>query len=212
MKQRSGALARREICPRFIVNARCQRELGMRVHVPLTSCTLFFCGAGACGTTSPVAPSRDSSPVQTDSTIYHLERNLDALDAWATVTYVNRTGSAVYFERCYFGDSTPTYTYQRIEGPSLFDRAGWSNRTVVGIAWACYGGVPTGVLAAGDSISIRVWVGSADSPHAYPPVTYAERIGTFRILLDLCATYAIEVCSLLPVEQRRSNEFLLRLP
>ena len=71
----------------------------------------------------------------------------------------------------------PVYGLQRATDKQL-----WS---VIGVAWACVGGVPTGVVEPGESLRFQVWLGSAASPHASPPIQPEERIGLYRIVLFL---------------------------
>jgi hypothetical protein len=159
------------------------------------------------GCSEPAGPQRDSSPIQTDATVYHLADKGDYYDGWAIATYVNRTSAPVYFARCLPSDSTPIYWLRRI-GPNP------ATKTFLGFAWACVGSVPTGTLPVGDSLRVRVWLGSADSPNANPPITPDERSGTFRIDFALCLVFRADSddCEPVPRTQRQSNAFEVQLP
>ncbi len=69
-----------------------------------------------------------------------------------------------------------------------------------------------GVLPPESTLSVRIDLGSLDSPNAVPPVTMAMRTGVFRVVLELCESPELEsnVCRRLPVEQRQSNTFEVR--
>jgi hypothetical protein len=149
-----------------------------------------------------VPPQRDASPVQTDSLQYHLRKVPGAYDAYATATYVNRTGGPVYFARCGSAATGPLF-YLRRSGPDSTAAA------FIGAVWACVGGVPTGTLAPGEALSVRVWLGSTESPNANPPIRPSERVGRFRVEFALCAAPAADsdYCVPVPQAQRQSNAF-----
>lgn len=146
--------------------------------------------------------TRDASPVQTDSVLYHLRKVPGMYDAYVVATYVNRTGSPVYYARCMPGNTGPLFALRRT-GPDS------TARSFIGADWACVGGVPTGVLPAGEALGLRVWVGSTESPNANPPVAPSERVGRFRVLLALCAAPVTDSdrCAPLPLAQGQSNAF-----
>jgi hypothetical protein len=154
----------------------------------------------------PTPPVRDNSPVQTDSLIYTLEYRSGVYEAEAVARYVNRTAGPVYFDRCMPHDQKPMYGLVPAE-----DR---QKRPVLGMAWACVGGVPPGSVAPGDSIHIPVWLGSLNAPYSDPPTTMADRTGCFRLLLRLVRSPGKDSdrSELLPEEQRRSNIFCVRSP
>jgi len=78
-------------------------------------------------------------------------------------------------------------------------------------AWACVGGVPTGVLAPGLSVTVRVPLGSIDQPNMQPPLRPEDLVGQFRVALSLCASNVSDSDSCTPVPQaaRRSNAFVV---
>jgi hypothetical protein len=154
----------------------------------------------------PTPPVRDNSPVQTDSLIYTLEYRSGIYEAEAIARYVNRTAGPVYFDRCMPHDQKPMYGLVPVEARQ--------KRPVLGMAWACVGGVLPGSVAPGDSILIPVWLVSADSPYSDPPITMADRTGCFRIHLRLVRSPGKDSdrSELLPEEQRRSNIFCVRSP
>ena len=56
---------------------------------------------------------------------------------------------------------------------------------------------------------MRVWLGSTESPNANPPIRPSERVGRFRVEVELCAA-AVEdsdFCVPVPQAQRQSNAF-----
>ena len=172
---------------------------------------LALAAAVACGSTdvdpgdftpAPGAPA----PISTDAPVYTLTKVSGGYDAEALAVYTNTTGRTVYFARC----------TSEARGPLFFVRRTGADSTAasfVGGIWACVGGVPTGRVRPGGSLSARVWLGSTDSPNARPPITMADRIGQFRIAFQLCAEPAADSdeCVLLPAAARESNEFELRL-
>ena len=151
-------------------------------------------------------PVRDSSPVQTDSLSYTLRRRGGVLEATALAVYVNRSATGVHFARCTSDSDDPLLSLRRELPPGA--------SPIVGSPRACVAGVPTGRLAPGDSLVVKVWLGSVDSPSAYPPITMTDRTGIFRVLLDLCAEAVADSdeCTLLPAGQRQSNLFRLLPP
>ncbi len=171
------------------VMGRAVRLLGLAIVASMSGCL---------GRTDP---EWDDSPMQTDSLVYHLRKTEWGYDAWARATYTNKTNSPVYFERCMPGDEGPVYGLRRVT----------DQRTpmMMGIFWACVGGVPAGVIEPGESVVLRVWLGSADSPNADPPIRPEERIGIFRIFLLLFdrPTTNDEREDQLPEGDRRSNVF-----
>ncbi|MFA5891926.1 MAG: hypothetical protein WDA27_13410 [Actinomycetota bacterium] len=150
-------------------------------------------------------PGETEAPVQTDARIYYLEESADRFDAEAVATYTNRTGRQVFFERCKSDSQGPVYRIRRVG-------ANADRRSLVFAVWACVGGVPTGALPPGGTLTARVWLGSTKSPGASPPDEPEDRIGTFQITFELCREHAEESgkCQALPDSERVSNEFEVR--
>ena len=161
-------------------------------------------GTGATSTTSQHVPLRDNSPIQTDSLVYHLERRPSEYRAYATATFVNRTGSALYFMRCNRQSTTPMSNIRRTGADST--RAFFSD-----FAWACVGGVPAGQLLPGDSTTVRMPLGSMDQPAMQPPLKTEDLVGLMRIDFLLCSSYVADSdeCHGMPQSQRTSNAFLV---
>lgn len=151
-----------------------------------------------------VPPTRDTSPVQTDSLSYRLVRRPGEYRAYVVATYRNTTGAPVYFKRCTMEAPLPMFDMGRTGADSTRD-------FFVDWAWACVGGVPTGVLAPGASVTVRVPFGSVDQPNMQPPLRAEELVGVFRIYLSLCTQYLADSddCVASPVAERRSNAFLV---
>jgi hypothetical protein len=65
------------------------------------------------------------------------------------------------------------------------------------------------VIEPAESVVFRVWLGSADSPNANPPIRPEERTGVFRIFLRLFdrPTTNDDGEGLLPEGDRQSNVF-----
>lgn len=181
-------------------NPRALHPMRNPTHVTVT---LMASGVAA---VEPPVPPRDGSPVQTDSLEYTLEHRPGIFEAQAVARYVNRTGRPVHFARCRSEDPLPIYEIRR-EGPG-------ERTTIIGYTRGCVGGIPTGVVAPGDSLVVPVWLGSGESPYANPPVTMAHRTGCFRIHLALVEAPAAnsDYTRVVPDERRRSNVFCIRPP
>ena len=159
----------------------------------------------ACATRSiSDVPERDDSPVQTDSVVYHLQRRASEYRAEVIATYTNRTGTRVYFARCNGESTTPMFGVRRTGADST--RTFFSD-----LAWACVGGVPTGEIPAGGSLTVRVSVGSLDQPAMQPPLKPEHLVGLLRVDLRLCKRYSADsdYCDSVPDAQRSSNAFLV---
>ena len=163
---------------------------------------LLACG----GVGDVVGPERDASPIQTDATVYRLQRTSNAYSATAMATYVNHTGTSVYYARCGVGGySGPLFGLRRT-GPDS-TRTLWTD-----IAWACVGGVPTGELRPGDSVTVGVRLGAYDQPTMSPPLRAEDIVGLMRVVFQLCAHYTADsdYCQPLPGALRESNAFDVR--
>jgi len=159
---------------------------------------------GACSNSQniPRPPARDDSPVQTDSLIYHLRRLPSEYRADVAATFVNRSASPVYFARCNPQSTTPMFGVRRT-GPDS------TAKLFSGLAWACVGGVPTGEIPIGGSVTVRVPVGSLDQHAMQPPLKSEDRVGLMRVELSLCKKYSADsdYCDRSPQAQRSSNAF-----
>lgn len=151
-----------------------------------------------------LTPVRDASPLQTDSVSYRLVRTQHEFSTVVAGTFTNSTGRPIYFQRCLPRDSTPIFYVGRT-GPDS------ARRFFVDWAWACVGGVPTGVLAPGRSLTIRARVGSIDQPTMQPRLKPQDLVGLLRIRLALCARFRddSDYCEPTPEWQTRSNAFLV---
>jgi hypothetical protein len=153
----------------------------------------------------PVGPARDASPVRTDATVYRLVRTRSGYDATAVATYVNRSDAPVYYPRCGPGIAGPMFGYRRTGADS-------TRELFTDTAWACVGGMPTGVIPPGDSVVVRVRLGAYDQPDMNPPLRPEDIVGTMRVELELCArpTSSSEDCERAPQAARQSNAFVVR--
>ncbi len=178
----------------------------MRAYVALIAIPwLGACGAPNVGPEDFVLPPGTPPPIVTNAVAYTLEREDGGYAAEALATYTNSTGRPVYYQCCTRESTGPIYGLRRTGADS-------TARSFLGGAWACVGGVPTGRVLPGGSLSARVSLGSTDSPQAQPPITPAERVGRFRIEFALCAQHVDDSddCEALPQVARESNSFELR--
>jgi hypothetical protein len=162
-------------------------------------------GQGCVATDPNAAPVRDNSPVQTDSLVYHLERQRSEYRAYVTATFTNKTSSPVYFARCNADSQTPMFGIRRT-GPD-------STKVLFSdFAWACVGGVPTGRIPPGGQTTVRVPVGSVDQPAMQPPLKPEQLVGLMRVNLLLCRSYSADSddCDAMPEMERVSNTFLVK--
>lgn len=179
-------------------------------RVRLAVCYLTASACLACGSSSEPSrggPVRDNSLAQTDSTLYRLQRTGNAYRATAVVTYVNRTGSPVYYARCGIGSYDGPLFHVRRTGPDS-TRKLWND-----ISWACLN-VPTGELPAGDSLNFEVPLGAYDQPTTSPPIKPEDLVGLMRVELHICANSQADSdrCTISPLPQplRQSNAFDVR--
>jgi hypothetical protein len=181
------------------------------------ACLLAGSFALACATTDdpedPLSPSlppppplvRDASPIQSDSLVYTLRPFSGGYEAQGWFTYTNTTGHTVHFRRCLLSSTEPLVSIARTEVDTLLP-------TVVNVIWACAGLVPSGELDPGATVSVSLFLGSAQSPQANPPVQRYERVGRFRVSFQLCSAPGVDGCPLLPLPERQSNAFEVRFP
>jgi hypothetical protein len=192
----------------------CRGELTHMMLMParfLSICICLVASATACNAiiespnpAPPSAPPRDASPLQTDSVSYRLVRTPHEYSAVVRGTFRNATAAPIYFKRCMPRDSTPMFRLART-GPDS------SRRFFVDWGWACVGGVPTGVLLPGQSVTIHARVGSVDQPSKQPPLQPYELVGLLRIRLSLCARFLddSDYCEGLAESHGQSNAFLV---
>ena len=140
--------------------------------------------------------------MRTDSRVYHLVRGDRDYRATVTASYVNRTGAPVHFARCTSDWSTPKFGIARTGRDSTAP-------LLTCLAWACVGGVPTGVIAPGDRVTIRALLGGMDQT---PPADSAFYVGRMRIHLELCRRHSgdSDRCERLPASESRSDAFTVR--
>jgi hypothetical protein len=180
----------------------------MRAYVPIFSIPLagvLACSVSAVDPEDFALPPGAPPPVVTDAAIYTLAREEGGFAATALATYTNSTGRPVYYRRCTPESTGPLYDLRRTGAAS-------TARSFVLAVRACVGGVPTGRILPGGTLSARVSLGSTDSPQAQPPITPEQRVGHFRIEFALCAEQAEDSddCEALPQAARESNAFELR--
>ena len=178
-----------------------------RTLVILAAFLIGFALSSACSSSPPilVSPTRDDSPVQTDSLVYHLKRFPSEYRAYVMATFTNNSAAPVYFARCDRRSTTPMFGVRRT-GPDS------TAKLFSDFAWACVGGVPTGEIPVGGSITVRVPVGSVDQPAMQPPLKREELVGFMRVELSLCKSSLADsdYCDPLPQAKRSSNAFQVR--
>ena len=183
----------------------------VRLTSLLASCIVLACEDPAEPVVPPPPPPpppgpplvRDASPIQSDSLVYTLKSSPGVYEAWGSFSYTNTTGHTIYFARCFSNSTVPLANIRRSEVDTLL-------RSAVNVIWACVGGVPSGELAPGATVTIPLFLGSAVSPQAYPPTYAYERVGRFRVSFMLCSALGIDGCPLLPQPERQSNAFEVR--
>ena len=167
--------------------------------------------AACSGDRNPISPSADgtprwdASPLKTDSLTYHLRRSEGGYITYVTATYRNSGASPVHYARCNSASTGPMFGLRRTGTDS-------TRTFFTDWGWACVGGVPTGTIAPGDSVVLRVRVGSIDQPRMTPPLQPEHLVGDLRIELVLCARPSADsdYCAPSPQSQRSSNAFNVR--
>jgi hypothetical protein len=108
----------------------------------------------------------------------------------------------VYFARCTGSDTLPIFYPRRTGADS-------TRRFFTDWAWACVGGVPTGTIAPGASVTVSVPFGSIDQPNMQPPLKPEDMIGEFRVVFLLCNAPVSDSdrCAAAPVQTEQSNAF-----
>ena len=158
----------------------------------------------ACSSSQRIATpaARDDSAVQTDSLSYHLKRLSSGYRAYVRATFTNRSAFPVYFARCNPQSKSPMFSLRRTGPDSVVIHFS-------GFARACGGGVPTGEITVGASVTVRVPVGIVEQPAVQPPVKSEDLMGLMRVELSLCSRYSADsdYCDPLPQIERSSNAF-----
>ncbi len=185
----------------------------MATHIKtLAVCALLaVVGVGGCGDQWDLpefdVPVRDGSPVQTDYITYTLHAELDNFVEGAIAAqarYTNSTAESVYFGRCLPSSAGPMFGVDRA--------APDAGSSVVGLVWACVGGVEPGVVEPGTTLEFTVPLGSSVMG-GEPPITMRQRTGLFRISLELFRSRSAALRhALLPIAERRSNVFEINPP
>ena len=177
------------------------------VVLGLTVAALTGCESAAPTGADPVglAAAWDASPARTDSLVYRLRREPGAYRAYAIVTLRNRSVAPLHFARCNPSSTGPMFDLGRTGQDSTAS-------FFVDWAWACVGGVPTGELAVGDSVSVQVMLGSGDQPLMSPPLRAEQLVGTLRVWFRLCRTKIADsdYCDPMARRETESNAFVVR--
>ena len=176
----------------------------------LSVAVLAACGESADGTGPRLLPTptdivvRDTSPVQTDATSYQLVRGQGEYRAYVNATYRNDGPGPVYYPSCSGKSNGPMFGLVRT-GPDS------TAMLFTDFAFACVGGVPTGTIAVGQSVTVRVPLGSTDQLNMQPPLRPEHLVGLARVVLNLCGNYTADsdYCTPLPRAKRQSNAFLI---
>lgn len=156
----------------------------------------------------PSPRQRKPPPVRTDEASYTLDvdehRYLLTLEA----TYTNRTGATVYFERFCGNVDTPWFSLEKRLGD------GW----VTALALPCplVGGIPPIEVKPGERYTATVEAEAYRGPNVAPSFEVTPIPGRYRLVFEAYTKvdendfYALS--DPLPVSQRVSNAFILKLP
>jgi hypothetical protein len=166
-------------------------------------------GTDGPGTGTPdeeaILPTRDASPIQTESLLYVLRHTPGQYEAWAQVNYTNLGATPVYLQQC-TRNAFPIYGIQRAPPDT--------GAVFLGPIWGCGGGVPPIVIAPGAARRDSVHLVSTEAPLAQPPIGPHERVGLFRVVYYAYSrdwgTSDPNDADLLPIAQRQSNVFRVR--
>lgn len=156
------------------------------------------------GTATELAPDAGTL-ARSDSLVYHLRRETGAYRAYATVTLTNATAAPLHYARCSPASTGPMFYLHRTGADS-------ARTFFTDWAWACVGGVPTGSLAPGASLSVHVPLGSVDQPNMYPPLRPEHLVGLVRVTFALCRAPVADsdACEPLAGGAAESNAFDVR--
>lgn len=173
------------------------------LHATLLSLlTLITCA------TEPHLPPESGPPIRTDKTSYTLDvdehRYLLTLEA----TYTNRTGAPVYFTRFCGNADTPWFSLDK------HSRDGWV--TALAIPCPLRGGTAPIKVKPGERYMATVEAEAFRGPNVAPSFEVTPIPGTYRLVFDAYAKVNESdfhtLSDPLPVSQRVSNVFKLKLP
>lgn len=157
-----------------------------------------------------VGPIGGEPQLQTDRLVYTLSG--DPNTGWRTtlvVRYENHRSTPVYLPGCVSeGPVRPMYGFSRAEPDT--------SRIIFSLAWACVGGVPALKIQPGIVRIDTLEFVSLVSPAASPPEEPQQRVGFMRvgyaIHSGVTRTGEVDLRTLLPESERRSNIFEIRYP
>jgi hypothetical protein len=168
----------------------------------LTGMTAVLCAA-ACAGPSLLEVADEDVELRTDRASYTLEYTTGMYWLDLTVTYVNRRPVAVYFHRECGSGNEPHRVVRRVDDSGVDAELG----QVVCITQELRPPIEVG---PGETYVDRVMLHSLLSPGANPPITMAERTGTFRLEYFIQGDGRVdgwEPVALLPEARRVSNSF-----
>jgi len=164
--------------------------------------------AAACAGPGLLEVADDDVDLRTDRATYALQYTAGMYWIDMTVTYVNRRPTAVYFHRmCGSGDA-PHRRVWRVDDSGVDVELG----QVVCITQQLRPPIEVG---PGATYVDRVMLHSMLSPGANPPITMAERTGTFRLEYLIQTESRVEgweAVALVPEAGRVSNSFQVTAP
>ncbi len=171
------------------------------LHVTLLLFTFITCAA------EPHLPPESGIPIRTDKTSYTLDVDEHRYLLTLRATYINRTGKAVYFTRFCENADTPWF--------SLDKRTEWGWEVALEIPCLAVSGIPPIVVAAGESYTAEVEA-TAYKGRVIPSFYITPIPGSYHLVFDAYAEVNesdfYTLSDPLPMSQRVSNVFMLKLP
>jgi hypothetical protein len=164
----------------------------------------MMCAAACNDPTGPSLPRDTEALFQTDSLAYTLSAEQLWWEGRVTYAFTNNTGKPVSFVNC---NGQTRLVFQKLEGAAWRDI--WGPAT-----FECLSAPITVAPGETQVSSVRVLVEYPGGP-GDPGTSASDLTGTFRIVWESAvhdyATGTTNFGTVLPIEQRISNRFLLRV-
>lgn len=162
----------------------------------------------ACAADLSLGPADGDRPIRTDAAEYELRYQPGMYTLHMRAEYTNRTGKTVYLHRqCGYSDRPHRHLVRAdTDSAPIWLGAGFC------ITQPLRAPIP---VAPGETYADEFQMWSTESPNAQPPITMAQRTGTFRLVYHVQRTDRVEGwegVDLLPLEQRVSNVFQVKPP
>jgi hypothetical protein len=159
--------------------------------------------AAACAGPAPFEVADEDVDLRTDRATYVLQYASQMYWIDLTVTYVNPRPSAVYLHRACGAGDEPQRWVRRVDDSGVDVELGQ-------VACITQQLRPPIEVGPGETYVDQVTVYSSLSPRANPPITMAERTGTFRLEYFIQSENRVEgweAVALVPEAGRVSNSF-----